>query len=66
MYKTGCGKWYPGPNLFVVLINEVLDAVARTSMTFADDTNIFCSISNDKDAAQPQQDLNNLIAEIYC
>jgi len=49
-----------GPILFVLFINDLPDVVASTSMIFADDTKIFCSISNDKDAAQLQQDLNNL------
>ena len=49
-----------GPALFVLYINDLPEAVKSMLQMFADDTKIFCGISNECDAKQLQSDLTTL------
>ena len=49
-----------GPALFVLYINDLPEAVKSMLQMFADDTKIFCGISNECGAKQLQSDLVTL------
>ena len=49
-----------GPLLFVIYVNELPETVKSTVYLFADDTKIFCSITDHNDPKNLQDDLNIL------
>jgi len=50
-----------GPILFVIFINDLLDAVTSTTKIFADDTKLFKAIRGPEDREKLQNDLNQLV-----
>ena len=51
-----------GPLLFLLYVNDLPDVVSCPVKLFADDTKLFSGVSNDRDAAAMQNDIDALVA----